>query len=80
MDKKWSGNDLLAYFCKTAEVGSEPLALRTSNALTRGGIDTMEKLCQADEASLARMRYIGAKSLTYALSVRGMYLQSYKNQ
>ena len=72
----WNRNELTAYFRKTAlELGMESQLVRATNALLRGGIDTMEKLSEADEEQIYRIRNMGEKSAAFALTVRNKYLQ-----
>jgi DNA-directed RNA polymerase alpha subunit len=62
------------YLCEAAaELGMELLLTRTSNALVRDGIDTMEKLCAMDEENLVRVRNMGEKCRGFALMARARY-------
>ena len=47
--------------------------MRTTNALVRGGIDTMEKLCAMSDSDLKRVRNFGVKCRDFALLVRDRY-------
>ena len=77
MVQDWNKNELILYFRKVApEFSMESLIVRTTNALIRGGIDTMAKLCDADEEKLIRVRNMGDKSRAFAMLVREKYMQS----
>ena len=69
-----SSNEVKAYLEKIApELGMDSLLIRTTNALVRGGINTMKKLSEADEEKLARVRNMGEKTLAFALLARDRY-------
>ena len=49
------------------------LTRRAVNALVRGGIETMDMLCEAAPEKLLRIRNMGVKSLELSLIMRDKY-------
>ena len=70
-----NATDLMAFFRQYApQRASKDNITRTTNALVRGGIATMEELCATPDEKLRRVRNLGDKCHELSHSMRDMYL------
>ena len=65
--------DVQTYFSQH-EDSESTISTRAVNALTKGGINTMDELCAADTKKIKKIRNLGDKFFEYVLTMREKYM------
>jgi len=65
--------DVQAYFSQH-DNSESTISTRAVNALTKGGITTMDELCAADMKKVKKIRNLGDKCFEYVLTMREKYM------
>jgi DNA-directed RNA polymerase subunit alpha len=70
--------DIKTYFSEH-QPKAPRITVRCINALVRGGINTMDELCERSDEQLMRVRNLGAKCFEHSVLLREQYKIEIKN-